>query len=184
MLSADMPTATDAWRPLDLRWSNPLLLVAGIAKHDHLSINDFSPLAFELPPSIQILSLLTLPPDISEAFDWSFTPGNDKILPIESSILILRLRHVYAVGESVHARPTTVDLTALFAPRWKVTQVTEMTLSAVQPMTTAQERRLQWKQQNTHNFAYSPPISDFYSSNDTVIQLHPMEIKTWIIKVE
>ncbi|XP_060037774.1 lysosomal alpha-mannosidase isoform X2 [Erinaceus europaeus] len=118
----------------------------------------FSGLRWELPPSVHLLSLT----------HWG--PG----------MVLLRLEHQFAVGEDSGrnlSAPVTVDLTDLFSTL-TITQLEETTLAANQLR--ARASRLYWTPGTGPAAApLQPP-----RLNPAAITLMPMEIRTFLAKVQ
>jgi hypothetical protein len=151
----------------------------------------FAPLGAGLPAAVALVSLQLLPP----AFNLSdfFAGGSDgpaAAPPPAAGALLLRLRHVHQAGldDPALAQPATVDLAALFAPRWTLTGVTEMAVDASDTMASARAKQIQWKQQaqaGAHGragraraqapSAQAPPLS---------VTLAPMQIMTLLLTLQ
>ncbi len=109
----------------------------------------FAPLSAALPPALELLTLQTLPANmnVSAATMGGMEWEEGTTDPVSSSVLLLRLRHIFAAGDDpVLSQPATVDLAALFAPRWTVTGAVELTLTATRTMTAARAAQIQWPQ--------------------------------------
>eukprot|EP01097_Dermamoeba_algensis_P006499 TRINITY_DN4068_c0_g1_i3.p1 TRINITY_DN4068_c0_g1~~TRINITY_DN4068_c0_g1_i3.p1 ORF type:complete len:474 (-),score=132.78 TRINITY_DN4068_c0_g1_i3:50-1471(-) len=139
----------------------------------------------------------------SSASDWlnnfgtTFAPlNNDLPLNLEvlnaqvisSGTLLLRLHHLYAVGEdSSLSQPLTVDLHDVL-PSLAFISITETSLSANQPLN--QVQRLQWKTSASgFRNAKSPGMKNISKQqrvwqSPTSVTLNPMEIRTFIIKFQ
>jgi len=146
-------------RTVDERLSNPLLLAFAPAssidswKTNH--ITSFSALA-NLPPQVHLQTLQALP----------------------NKQFLLRLAHMYETGESsIYSVPVQVDLSTTFFPLLQVTNATEMTLSANQPLQSS--KRVQWDTTSMENIVKNPTsdeVGDHY-----IVTLNPMQIKTFVL---
>jgi len=117
----------------------------------------FSPLTQALPFNVHLLTLRAIPTSIND--------------------VLLRLNHIFAVGEdSIYSAPVTVDIATLFK-NLRVTNVVEMTLSGNKPL--SEEKRLQWRtasiQGDEEEYVRTPLAG-------TVIELKPMEIRTFVVR--
>lgn len=121
----------------------------------------FVSLTRPLPPNVHLQTLYALP-----------NSGND---------VLLRLNHIYAVGEdSQYSQLVTVDLQTLFA-NLKVTNVAEMSLTANQLK--SEVKRYHW---NTgagtkENETKEPSL---VTLQNTLVELKPMEIRTFIVRLQ
>lgn len=186
-LLAGPPADTSAlMRPLAVRMYNPLLLTvapAGGASPPAVPPALAQPLRRALPPNVQLLNLQTL----SSNFTVSCGPKCDIACPrknqsnpappppdpsaLPTGAVLLRLAHIYAVGEGGGlARPATVDLATMFSTL-QVKSVTEYTLSALQPL--AQMKRLRWAPGNV--------TAAGGAAAGTAVTLGPMDIRTFIV---
>lgn len=166
-LHGDAMTSTSAMRPLMTHLANPLMVLAtpipAGQQPPSNRIPPFAPLAADLPASLEVLTLQLLPPGMnvssasmpsasspSTAAGSEVPPGGLPAAgddPLSSSVLLLRLRHIYTVGEDDQlAQPVTIDIAAMLAPRWSVIGVTETTLTATRTMAAAREQQIQWAQ--------------------------------------
>jgi len=144
--------------------NNPSLLLFGVGwkgtSNDWFSSfkTQFSPLVNALPFNVHLLTLRAMP-----------SSNND---------VLLRLNHIFAVGEdSEYSVPVKVDIAQLFK-NLRVTNLVEMTLSGNQPR--SESRRLKWRTASTRDTpaAYVPsPLAD------TVVELKPMEIRTFVVRL-
>ncbi len=93
--------------------------------------------------------------------------------------VLLRLNHIYAVGEdSEYSQPVTVDLQTLFV-NLRVTQVAEMNLSANQLKSDV--KRYHW---NTDKATETKPERTKVTLQNTLVELKPMEIRTFIVRLQ
>lgn len=172
-------------RAVAARIANPVVVtVAPVACGADLPAA--APLARSLPPQLELMSLQMLPPGLNVSFAADGVPVN------QSSVL-LRLRHLYAVGEgspgSSLGAPVTVDLSTLLLPQLNVTAATEMTLDGAATLKAAASRRIQWKQASGEQ---SQPLSDYTAAegtdnpattDSTVVTMQPMDIRAWLLEV-
>ncbi|KAH9424744.1 carbohydrate binding [Dermatophagoides pteronyssinus] len=159
-------------RPLSQQFfMEPIMIFAKLNKQRHhhyhhtksmaMIMNKFSMLrtSTSLPPQIHLLTLE----------QWSY----DRLL--------LRLENIYQQGEP-NSKKVRVNLRNLFTT-FTITHVEEMTLSANQPINVI-DKRLQFNYQSSddNQFYYRPPSS---TANNTSmdIELGPMEIRTFLIKI-
>lgn len=118
--------------------------------------------------------------------EWSMLqaalPANVGLMTVEprgAKLVLLRLAHLYAVGEdSVLSGPATVDLATLFADL-KVASVEEMSLTANQPLSNV--HRLQWK---TEDAVPVPERDIFPTGAPGPVTLNAMQIRTFMLTLE
>uniref|UniRef100_A0A2N9ECH2 alpha-mannosidase n=1 Tax=Fagus sylvatica TaxID=28930 RepID=A0A2N9ECH2_FAGSY len=111
-------------------------------------------------------------------------PDNVALLTLQElddGKVILRLAHLYEIGEDKNLSVmTSVELKKLF-PRKKISKVTETNLSANQERTEMEKKRLVWKvegsSQEEHKVARGGPVDPA----KLVVELAPMEIRTFVI---
>ncbi|XP_058092937.1 alpha-mannosidase At3g26720-like [Magnolia sinica] len=99
---------------------------------------------------------------------------------LENGSTLLRLAHLYEMGEDKDLSVMTyVDLQKLF-PGKKIIKVTEMNLSANQERSEMERKRLVWKVEEPHkeetNMRGGP-----VDPSKLVVELGPMEIRTFVI---
>eukprot|EP00977_Amphora_coffeiformis_P018464 scaffold6506_cov171-Amphora_coffeaeformis.AAC.12 len=147
---------------MDGIFAEPLVFVASVPSD--VPVNFEKPLfsvlgrALPLPPNIMLTTLMRL-------------RGR------ETTTLLLRLGHQYAVGESlILSRPVKVNLSLLLAGHYEVLDVTEKTLSGNQNIKDYLARRYNWTRAE-----FSAEIHD---EGSTTITLKPMEIRTFEIQVK
>ncbi|XP_010249228.1 PREDICTED: alpha-mannosidase At3g26720-like [Nelumbo nucifera] len=124
-------------------------------------------------------------PSSFSGMDPSYTlPDNVAMITlqeIESGKVLLRLAHLYEIGEdkdlSVMA---TVDLKKLF-PDKKISKVTEMNLSANQERAEMEKKRLVWKVEDGPKQEPKVLRGEPIDPVKLVMQLGPMEIRTFIV---
>ena len=202
--SGGWPALTSHLRPLAAALADPLQVWASPASEAPPSpIAPFSPvIAGALPPNLQLMTLQTLPPglNISAAFYGRRTGA-----PVSASVILLRLRHVFATGEGQggEAAPATVDLSALFAPRWSVASAVEYTIDAAQPMGAARANQIPWNAPSSSGSGSlstgALPMGDgagsglaagdgsgvsSSSSSGVTVTLQPMDIRTFVLTLQ
>jgi hypothetical protein len=142
----------------------------------------FAPLApGALPPSVALVSLQTLPPglNVSAAFGGGATGA-----PLAAAAVLVRLRHVYAAGEGAAGQdaPVTLDLRAVFAPRWNVTACTETTLDGARPLAAARAAQIPWNEAaGGGGVGGGGPTASVGA--DFVVTLAPMDFRTFVLAV-
>lgn len=134
----------------------------------------FSPLAYDLPPNVHILSLQLLNVPADDATRYATTAQ----VPY-----VLRLQHLYEVGEHpVYSQNVTVNVSSVFSNSGLVSTLTEMALTASETLSAMQSRRLQWMTSDA-------PSSVNSASGDDLLQwpflvtLAPREIRTFIVNI-
>ncbi|KAL5581467.1 hypothetical protein UlMin_013909 [Ulmus minor] len=119
------------------------------------------------------------------AIDSSYSlPDNVAIITLqelEDEKVLLRLAHLYEIGEDKDLSVlTNVELKKLF-PTKKIGKVTETSLSANQERTEMEKKRLPWKvegsSENEAKIARGQPVDP----TTLVVELAPMEIRTFLI---
>ena len=140
------------------------------------------------------MTLQTLPPglNISGAFEAKVEESAaPTAIPVDAAAVLIRLRHMYAFGEGEGAdsQPVTLDLSTVFAPRWKVVSAVEMTIDAAQPMASARAAQIPWQQTITAigKSAAAAPIHDAARSERPLsfaVTLQPMDIRTFVLSVQ
>ncbi|KAI3463535.1 hypothetical protein Pfo_020198 [Paulownia fortunei] len=119
------------------------------------------------------------------AMDPSYSlPDNVAILTLqelEDGTVLLRLAHLYEVGEdkdlSVKA---TIELKRVF-PNKKINKIKEMSLSANQEREEMERKRLSWKAEGFNTKQDTDLRGDPVDPVKLVVELAPMEIRTFII---
>ncbi|KAG8388157.1 hypothetical protein BUALT_Bualt02G0096700 [Buddleja alternifolia] len=119
------------------------------------------------------------------AMDPSYSlPDNVAIITLhelEDGIVLLRLAHLYEVGEdkdlSVMA---TVELKRVF-PNRKINKIKEMSLSANQEREEMEKKRLSWKVEGSKNEPSTDSRGGPIDPQKVVVELAPMEIRTFVI---
>jgi len=188
LLAPSEAAAGGALRPLAARLAAPavVLVSAGAAPAPA-----FAPLAAPLPPAVELLSLALVRADAAtggidaSAAEQGPPPAQRGAraaraapppTPLANSTMLVRVRHIFAVGEGIAAQPVNVDLAALFAPRWTVARIREMTLTAAAEMDAARAAQVQWPQAGVARAA--PPRAPASSASVT---LTPMQIRTFLV---
>lgn len=225
-VSSSSQTATSYGRPLMSLLANPVSVFAQASSSvssphtNKMSINPglratvtstapFSPLGTALPPNVELLTLQTLPPNMNvsgavQGLSSFSSPSSSSIspplvTPVSQTVVLLRLHHIYAIGEDEYlAQSVDIDIGALFAPRWTINGVTEMTLTATRTMAVARAEQIQWEQLSSSSSSSSssstgPAIvmenskisssSVSISSSPYIVTLRPMEIKTYVLSI-
>ncbi|GAV60191.1 Glyco_hydro_38 domain-containing protein/Glyco_hydro_38C domain-containing protein/Alpha-mann_mid domain-containing protein [Cephalotus follicularis] len=111
-------------------------------------------------------------------------PDNVALLTLqelEDGKVLFRLAHLYEIGEdkdlSVMA---TVELEKVF-PHQKINKVTEMSLSANQERSEMEKKRLVWKVEGSSGEEPKVVRGGPVDSSTLVVELAPMEIRTFVI---
>jgi len=141
-------------------------------------------------PTVTFAPLVQTPPQYIQEFNTKLSglkrwlPDNVHLLTLErwsKDSYLLRLEHFYEKNEdAVRSKPASVSLKALFTP-FDVITATELTLGANRNLDSA--RRLQWNVQN-----YGTTKADMSSyvnplDSDLNVELQPMQIRTFEVKV-
>jgi len=150
-------------RPKSLNLNNPILLAfssaSSVSSWIQSSKTIFAPMSAALPHNVHLLNLKTR----------------------DDGFVLLRLTHLYEVNEDHEfSRPATIDLNTLF-PSLQIVTVTEMTLTANQPLSELQ--RLNWKTTGTEqlqesNLMMKDNLEDFQ------VTLNPMDTRTFLIRYQ
>ncbi|XP_020253572.1 probable alpha-mannosidase At5g13980 isoform X2 [Asparagus officinalis] len=113
-------------------------------------------------------------------------PDNVALLTLqalEDGTALLRLAHLYEVGEDKDlSTMASVELKKVF-PGKKISKITEMNLSANQDRTEMEKKRLKWKvegSQNAESIRRGAPVDP----SRLVVELGPMEIRTFVISFD
>ncbi|KAK8672388.1 hypothetical protein V6N13_110760 [Hibiscus sabdariffa] len=102
---------------------------------------------------------------------------------LEDGKVLLRLAHLYEIGEdSVLSVMTRVELKKLF-PGKKIAKVTEMSLSANQEREEMEKKRLVWEVEGENQ---NPKVArgSQVDPKELEVELAPMEIRTFVIQFE
>ncbi|GMJ09449.1 hypothetical protein like AT5G13980 [Hibiscus trionum] len=103
---------------------------------------------------------------------------------LEDGKVLLRLAHLYEIGEdSVLSVMTRVELKKLF-PGKKIAKVTEMSLSANQEREEMEKRRLVWEVEGEENQNPKVVRGSQVDPKKLEVELAPMEIRTFLIQFE
>ncbi|GAB2278382.1 hypothetical protein Dimus_013066 [Dionaea muscipula] len=122
---------------------------------------------------------------IFSGIDQSYTlPENVAILTLQElndGKVLLRLAHLYEVGEDKDLSVmTSVELKKLF-PSKKIGRVTEMSLSANQERAEMEKKRLVWKVENDPDSESTVIRGGPINPTKLEVELGPMEIRTFVI---
>jgi hypothetical protein len=157
LLGVTATAATTAARAAADELSNPPLAFAAVAADVPGGGSPaFAPLGQPLPPQLSLVSLQLLPPALNLSAFFSdasgfaaAAAGGPPPPPAAAGMLLLRLRHMFQLGldDAALTAPVTVDLAAVFAPRWSVTAATEMVVDGSGNMAAARAAQIQWQQQ-------------------------------------
>eukprot|EP00744_Colponema_vietnamica_P015300 GILI01021452.1.p1 GENE.GILI01021452.1~~GILI01021452.1.p1 ORF type:complete len:473 (-),score=157.22 GILI01021452.1:180-1523(-) len=121
----------------------------------------YRPLRADLPPSVQVLSLI----------------------PLDGSSFLLRLQHLFPEHESVSlGRPVDIDIASLFAsPAVPVASVEELSLTANQRVEAMLARKLQWlKDRPAPGDDKAAPL---HKLRGTVVRMFPAQIRTFKVTI-
>jgi hypothetical protein len=198
-----------ALRPVAAAIANPLLIftsqgmdsimdsravkLATVTSRDDVPAPVPSPvpvLATALPPQLELLTLLMLPPRMNVSFGNGSSTGGAQP-PVDSSVLLLRIRHIYARGDggeqSGLGAPVTLDLGTAFAPRFTIVNATEMTLDGMQTLAESRARQANWTQAKTSAHVVVDATGNAAEQTEEAglkVTIAPMEVRTWVIGVE
>lgn len=196
LLSSSDAAADEALRPLAARLASPVSVFAAAGASPQ---PPFAPCAAPLPPAAELVSLALLPLTADGLIDVSAAVQgpppvppppqarrNRAALPLANSSLLIRVRHIYAVGEGALAQPVDVDLSALFGGTWTVRGAQEMTLTAAGDLATARAEQVQWPQaapMSGGGPSQSPPGWAPHDGSARFTLL-PMQVRTFLVDVE
>jgi len=152
---------------LELNYPAHLLFVTGFAGNANSFFasyqTDYVAMTRSLPPNIHLQTLRTL--DTGET--------------------ILRLNHIFAVGEDpVYSKRTSVDLANLFT-NLQIVEIREMQLTAVEPASDV--HRYTWKVSGDPNSSHGmKTLGNWYPSPlaGLVVELDPMDTRTFIVRFQ
>ena len=179
-------------RPVAAAMANPVVLFSAGGVNASNPCPPISPVDVSLPPQLELLSLQMLPPGMNISLiddpgtQYNTTTGHYPAPPVTSAVMLLRIRHLYAVGDggsdSSLGKPVTIDLSKLFAPYWTITDAVEMTLSASMTLEERSKNVLHWRQAVAEAV---PQDSEEVLVTDTLraTTISPMEVRTWKITV-
>ncbi|KAK9113343.1 hypothetical protein Syun_020140 [Stephania yunnanensis] len=104
---------------------------------------------------------------------------------MEDGKVLLRLAHLYEVGEDKELSGiASVELKKVF-PRKKISKVTEMNLSANQERAEMEKKRLKWKVEGTNKEEEMKVLrGEPVDPMKLVVELGPMEIRTFIVNFD
>ena len=195
MLSSSDEIADEVLRPLAAKLASPVSVFAVAGSNSQPS---FAPCVAPLPPAVELVTLALLPLDSKGHIDVSaavqgptpVSPLHEQRrtnLPLANSTLLLRVRHIYAVGEGRYAEPIDVDLSTLFSLHWRVNGAQEVILTAAGDMQLAREQQVQWPQSGAgaqggrrDGGALRTPSHD----GTALFTLLPMQVRTFLVDVE
>nr|BET03731.1 alpha-mannosidase [Allium cepa] len=113
-------------------------------------------------------------------------PDNVALLTLqalEDGSTLLRLAHLYEVGEDKDlSTMAKVELKKMF-PGKKISKITETNLSANQEREKMEKKRLKWNVEGSHS-KENIVRGGFIGSSDLVVELGPMEIRTFVISFD
>ena len=206
--NADAPELTGEVRPVAAALANPVAIFA--RSHTVLSepgsactpgiVTPVPLVSHELPRQLELLSLQMLPPGMNisliddPATQYNSSTKHNFPPPLASSaVMVLRLRHLFAVGDGGQTDPdlgkaVSIDLATLFAPRWTVTRAVETTVNGITPLSEREKTRLHWQQQTV-----KMQSSDTLPRQETAavatppgltVKISPMEVRTWRLTVQ
>lgn len=119
------------------------------------------------------------------AMDPSYSlPDNVAIITLqelEDGAVLLRLAHLYEVGEDKDLSSlATVELKRVFS-NGKINKIKEMSLSANQERAEMERKRLSWKVEGSNTKPGTDPRGSPVDPVDLVVELAPMEVRTFIL---
>lgn len=189
--------ATGDIRPLASELANPVVVFAGdgtVAAAATGQTNRANVAA--LPPQAELVTAQLLPPDrnVSVVLGRAGGDGATPVPPPSQGVMLVRLRHIYAVGEGATgsglSEPVVVDLGELFAPRLNVTGVTEVVLTGAQTTADSQRQRLVWHSATSASDGDvtavgtpSPDVASIAPQGTLKATLAPMEVRAFEIDV-
>ncbi|WOL03753.1 putative alpha-mannosidase [Canna indica] len=102
---------------------------------------------------------------------------------LEDGSVLLRLAHLYEVGEDKHlSKMAYIELKKMF-PGKKISNITEMNLSANQERVEMEKTKLKWVVENSSS-AETVLRGGLVDPSKLVVELGPMEIRTFILKFD
>ncbi|XP_042002646.1 probable alpha-mannosidase At5g13980 [Salvia splendens] len=122
------------------------------------------------------------------AMDPSYSlPDNVAIITLQElqdSAVLLRLAHLYEVGEDKDLSSlATVELKRVF-PHRKINKIKEMSLSANQERAEMERKRLSWKVEGSDTGHRSDSRGALVDPVKLVVELAPMEVRTFILDLD
>ena len=122
----------------------------------------FTGLVGSMPPNVHLVSL--------------------KVRDGESNKIILRLHHLYGVGEDAsYSLPVTIDIGRMFHGKYRVTSVEEMTLGMNQNMDEMRSYRWKWIPETSLDGEAVSAVSPSGKVGGTVTTISPMDIKAFYV---
>ena len=100
--------------------------------------------------------------------------------------ILIRLAHLYSVGEHpTLSTPAQVDLKKIFAAQGlTVKSAEEMSLTGNQGLKEMDEAKLDFKTYEPYNYSNPKPYNKrVYMSDDLVVTLRPMELRTLLVEL-
>ena len=160
MVGAGLMGASLARSTMDASFSEAVVFIGTSKKSVKMDRTTFSGLQAALPPNVFVVTLTKL---------------SDR----NQTTFLLRLGHQYGVGDDENlSASVSVDLEHLFSD-FQVDSVTEMSLTGNEKWDDFVSRRLDWSQGEKSRLSSSLP-----SNGSLVVELMPMEIRTYEILVQ
>jgi len=120
----------------------------------------FEGLSAELPPNVHLMTLRT----------------------IETGETVLRLWHIFAVGEDpVYSKRVAVNLAGLFNNLF-IVDIREMSLTSTTPIRDV--HRYTWKTSGEEGDASKEPKYPEVTASNLVVELEPMDIRTFVVRFQ
>ena len=170
------------WRqwPLKTLWLTLSSVQRGVEMHKRLDLHlNHAPVPYyfvgDKEPKTAARSLLKkeLPANVQLL--------NFQLNQLRDSDFLLRFHHLYTKGEATDlAREVTFDVNDYFAD-FQVTEMTEYGLSGMFPREQIQKERMQWEIDPKMKTS-ATTIKKSYAK-DTIVNLTPMEFKTYRVRV-
>ena len=193
---ANRSAATRASRHSSIELANRPLAFVRSADDTEGSWPPFAALAAPLPRSIHLQSLQLLPANYNLSAFWGGVAGVPAVQPpVASGDFLVRLRHVYQAGldgDDV-ARPETVDLTTIFAPRWRVASVVELVVDGSASLSEARAAQVQWNQATAsvipgqanadRKVLKHKALQGVPSAVGAAVTIAPMELRTFLMRL-
>ncbi|KAE9606629.1 putative alpha-mannosidase [Lupinus albus] len=150
-------TAQEIYSPLLLAFTYEDL---GNWKSSHLTKGTVMDPNYTLPPNVALITLEEL----------------------EDGRVLLRLAHLYEAGEDAeYSSLTKVELKKMFVTK-KIKKVVEVSLSANQEKTKMKKKKKTWKVEGDKEQEPQPIRGGPVSTHNFVVELGPMEIRTFLLK--
>lgn len=134
------------------------------SSHRLSQVNIAPSIAYDLPLNLHLLSLE----------QWS------------ASEVLVRLSHQFAVNEDAeNSKPITVDLSKLFQPL-KYRSAMELSLSANQARSSMLKEKIRWKGPSSSlvDGSIDAAIANTLDAGHSIVTIYPMEIRTFLIRVD